>query len=250
MTGETVLPPYEGVAPFYDAILGREGFAAIWTAFRRARRRFHLRWDTAGAADLACGTGLFLEALARLTPERVPLYGVDRSPAMLGVAARRLQGVRLIAADMVSVRLPQPVDMITCNFAALNYITRTSDLDRFASTLSKNLHCRGHAIFDMLSSDGSGFATPFCQSIERSNFRARWTISPRLDQNGSRTAMWNCSRRNNQWQCWSETHSQRWWPVSDVIAALGRAGLRCLGVDPVELGGKGTRWMQVVARRV
>src|SRR3546814_799931 len=84
----------------------RNSRARSWTAGgARASRHTHCGAPRARAAagaverllpqgpctilDIACGTGIVTERLRR--PERT-VVGVDRSPGMLGVAARRLPG--------------------------------------------------------------------------------------------------------------------------------------------------------------
>lgn len=119
---------YEGWAPFYDELLGEAGFSHIWPAFRRACRRFSISFSA--AADFGCGTGLFLAALARTATAATTLIGVDRSPAMLSVAKCRLAGtnVQLYRGDIRTVRLSNSVELLTCNFATVNYLLTSRDL--------------------------------------------------------------------------------------------------------------------------
>ena len=68
--------------------------------------------------DAGCGSGRVTSLLLdRLPHGRV--YGVDRSPAMLAVAAEHLAGygdrVRLVEADLTRVTLPEPLDAIFSN---------------------------------------------------------------------------------------------------------------------------------------
>jgi ubiquinone/menaquinone biosynthesis C-methylase UbiE len=63
--------------------------------------------------DVATGTGLFLRALTARRPSLTAL-GIDRSPGMLEVAARKLPGARLALADAADLPLPDSaVDVVT-----------------------------------------------------------------------------------------------------------------------------------------
>src|SRR6266545_3192894 len=106
--------PYATLAPLYDALIGARFFPQLRGAFERLVRRYGVRGDS--AADIACGTGAFVRYLCR---RGVPLvYGVDRSPEMLRIAIVRNQSnsARFLLQDFAALRLPRPVDLITCNF--------------------------------------------------------------------------------------------------------------------------------------
>src|SRR6516162_2607208 len=78
-------PPYSGLAPVYDSALGIANFAGTRAAFELLVRRYGISFHS--ASDVGCGTGLFACYLNRRW--RVPVFGIDRSPEMLRVAARR-----------------------------------------------------------------------------------------------------------------------------------------------------------------
>ena len=248
---------YEGIAPFYDRLLGRAGFASIWKAFERARRRFAIGWFHRGGADFGCGTGLFLQALAKAAPGVVPLYGIDRSRAMLAEARRRLATsgeVMMIHADIRVVRLPRPVELISCNFNTINYFRTPDALTRIIGNFALNLGYEGFLVFDMLATGRGGIKSAFKQQIRLPGLEAEWRIAPRPDDRGSITVMHNCVHRGGaRWHCWTENHVQRWWPVAEIVSRLEASGFRCLAVTPVEAhSGAGSmgRWVQVVARRL
>jgi SAM-dependent methyltransferase len=241
---------YDGWAPFYDVLLGEAGFSHIWSAFRRARRRFALRF--ASAADFGCGTGLFLAALARTAP-RAALFGVDRSAGMLRVAKRRLAGhdIVLLPGDLRSVRLPQPVDLVTCNFATVNYLRSADDLQSAIANFASHLRARGALVVDFLCAGGQPAEQRFHQRIVLPQMRASWHIRNGETNTQGQVAMRNCLREARGWRCWHEMHEQRWWPLAKMLRCLRDAGLVPLGVAP--LGevppSRGGRWLQVVAQQ-
>lgn len=251
MTAPAAAGPAFGWAPAYDRLLGRAGFAHVWPAFLRAARRFGLA--PRSVADLGCGTGLFLEAVAGRWPA-ARLVGVDLSPAMLALARRRLAGreVLLLPGDIRHVRLGRPVDLVTCNFDTVNYLTRQQDIRDFVNRQRENLCHGGHLIFDLLCRTSGPIMTPFIQDIRFPSFRGKWLVSPLPDNQGSRVVMLNRHWTGSGWRRRRECHLQRWWPVGQVEAQLRAAGLEPLAVTPMLPGAAGTpaaRWVQVVAAR-
>lgn len=244
--------PYSGLAPHYDLLVGDAAFDAIWRAFRLACRTYDIRF--ASAADLVCGTGRFLERLCRNLPYGAPLYGVDLSPHMLAVARRRTPAgrVRLLRQDMRDFSLPERVDLLTCNFDAVNYLRSEADLAAAFSACARNLARGGHLIFDMLRSSCAalGAMVPFRQRIAVGDLRAVWRGAPVAD--GSVVVIEACKGRRNDQRCWREVHRQRWWPLEAVLRLLRRSGLRQRGVhalpgfSPVD---EADRWVQIVAQR-
>ena len=102
------------------------------------------------ACDLACGTGTTALLLAR---QGIQMYGVDLSPAMCRLAREKTRRVglplRVMAGDMRHFRLPEPVDLILCEFDALNHVARKSDLALVARAVARALRPGGHFYFDV-----------------------------------------------------------------------------------------------------
>ena len=118
---------YQGLARIYDRVVGDGLFPDIWDSFQRSLKMFGIRFQS--AADVGCGTGTFLRNLTR-QHHLARVYGVDRSPAMLRVAAGKNQGgaMRLMHGHIIAFRLPRRVDLITCNGDTLNYLLSARQL--------------------------------------------------------------------------------------------------------------------------
>lgn len=248
--GAPLVAPYAVLARVYDQLVGDSGFPQIWAAFGRACR--HHRITFASAADVGCGTGRFI---ARLAAECAPwpLFGIDRSAAMLAVARRRLAGigVALLQQDLVRLALPRPVDLITMNFNTINYLVDFDQVVRTARNIIHNLKFSGHLIFDTFLPAGD--LPPLRQIIRLPNVRGHWNIRPLSNQRGATVRMHTCLRRGREgWACSREIHQQRWWPLEKVERALAAAGGQVLGVYAISAprpAEPGDRWVQIVAKR-
>jgi SAM-dependent methyltransferase len=102
--------------------------------------------------DLACGTGATtVEILSMLGPEG-KVVGVDRSPAMLTVAARRIPDRRVewveAAAENVDHHVAELVDAVVCNSAIWQ-----TDLAATVAAVRNVLAAGGRFVFNV----GAGF---------------------------------------------------------------------------------------------
>jgi SAM-dependent methyltransferase len=139
--------PYNWLALHYDRFFER------WRSPIDAQRRHVLGRilpRVGSACDLACGTGTTAVALAR---EGIRVFAVDLSPVMCRLVrekARRARlPVRVIHADMRDFRLPEPVDLITCEYDAINHVPQKTDLRRVARAAARALEPGGYFYFDV-----------------------------------------------------------------------------------------------------
>jgi SAM-dependent methyltransferase len=139
--------PYRWLAEYYDRL-----FTSYVSWFEAARREMlgPILPRVESACDLACGTGTTALALARTG---IRMCGVDLSPAMCRLAREKLRRTglpfRVFRADMRDFKLPEPVDLVLCEFDALNHVPRRQDLARVARSVSRALRPGGHFYFDV-----------------------------------------------------------------------------------------------------
>ena len=102
------------------------------------------------ACDLACGTGTYALEMAA---KGVTTYAVDLSPDMCRIARSKVRKAKLpvhvIEADMRTFRLPQKVDLVTCEFDAINHVPRKQDLARVLRAVARALQPGGYFSFDL-----------------------------------------------------------------------------------------------------
>lgn len=233
--------PYSVLAEFYDLLVGDSDFDQVWRAFSTSIRKFNIHFYS--IADLGCGTGRFLAAL----PARgLEATGIDRSPAVLAVAARRLAGrrVRLLCQDLCRLKLPGTVDIAACQNQTVNYLTRTEDLARAFRAIAASLRRGGMFLFDFMARlDGSAPADDRISEIVR--LPDQTLCFEALADRDQRGAIVRIELRRRQQQRLVEVHRLRWWPVGLVRRLLDGSGFEVLDIRPVL---PASAWLHVVAR--
>lgn len=148
---------YRWLAQYYN-----DFFLPIRAPFDAARERLLRRIlpNVRTACDLACGTGITAIGLAK---RGVRTYALDLSPQMCRIARKNarqakvsIKGVRVIRADMRNFKLPERVDLITCEGDALNHIPRKQDLRSVAKCVARALKPGGYFFFNVNTPIGFG----------------------------------------------------------------------------------------------
>jgi ubiquinone/menaquinone biosynthesis C-methylase UbiE len=118
--------PYRWLAEYYDTVFM---FHQTWSDAARHQILEPLFCGVETACDLACGSGTTALNLAR---RGTRTYAVDLSPGMCQLARKRSRaaGLRLIVSrqNMRSFRLPERVDLVLCEYDALNHVPQKSSL--------------------------------------------------------------------------------------------------------------------------
>ncbi|MCX6408234.1 MAG: class I SAM-dependent methyltransferase [Propionibacteriales bacterium] len=86
--------------------------------------------------DVACGTGSHLEPLAR---KFARVEGLELSPAMIEVAARRHPMLAISQGDMRSIDLPRRFDAVTCMFSSIGHMADVEELDSAVASFARHL---------------------------------------------------------------------------------------------------------------
>ena len=89
--------------------------------------------------DVGCGTGAHLP---RFTDE-FDVVGVDLSPQMLAVAAKRAPGAVLVEGDFRSFTLDRGFDVAVSLFSGIGYLTELEDLQAAIANIAAHLHRGG-----------------------------------------------------------------------------------------------------------
>lgn len=139
--------PYGLLARHYDEVAG---YAPALNARARQKLLGRRLRGMETACDLACGSGETALALAR---EGMRVFAVDLSPVFCRTVARKARAARLdvtaIEADMRRFRLPERVDLVTCEFAALNNLEDHRGLRATFAAVKRALKPGGLFLFDV-----------------------------------------------------------------------------------------------------
>lgn len=221
MKKTTTLPPYRWLAQYYDELFGSFRVAAESREQILTRLLPHLK----SACDLACGTGT---TALKLAANGTKMFGVDLSPGMCRAAREKARQaglpLRVIHADMRGFRLPEQVELVLCEFDALNHVERKKDLARVAKAVARALQPGGHFFFDV--NNRRAFETYWRSTlwIEKPNVAVvmRNGSDPRHDRAWCDVdffiragKLWRRHRERVEEVCWSER---------EIRSALRRAG--------------------------
>ena len=147
-----MIRPYRWLAQYYDQLFSTFRFP-IDAAREEVLAPILSRVQT--ACDLACGTGTTALIFAR---KGIKMYAVDLSPQMCRLTSEKADRARLsvhvFRADMRKFRLPEAMDLITCEYDALNHVPRRADLRIVANAVHRALRPGGHFYFDVNNARG------------------------------------------------------------------------------------------------
>jgi len=132
---------YDVFAPFYDGVQGDRAEHASYLRGLIAKHHPEARQ----ILELACGTGSVLKQLQ----DDYQVTGVDRSKAMLAIAAAKAPQARLAAADMTEVRLDETFDVVLCVYDSINHLLSFEQWESVFDRAREHLGERGIFIFDI-----------------------------------------------------------------------------------------------------
>lgn len=139
--------PYRLLAQFYDQL---SPFAPAMNRHARQQILGKILPQVRSVCDLGCGTGTTAIDFARRGRK---VFAVDNSPTMCRLARQKARragvSVRVFCADMKTFRLPERVDLVTCEFSAINHVPRKADLVRVAGAVAQALRPGGYFSFDV-----------------------------------------------------------------------------------------------------
>jgi SAM-dependent methyltransferase len=214
--------PYRWLARYYDEL-----FVAYRAPIDAARERLigKLIDRAETACDLACGPGITALDFAR---RGLRTYAVDLSPGMCAVTREKARAahltVRVVQADMRTFRLPEPVDLVTCECDAVNHVPRPSDLVRVARAVSRALKPGGHFYFDV--NNALGFRRYWDRDVWFELPRACMVMRNDHDPDGHKA--WSdvewFLRDGRQWTRHRERVEEVCWSGVEVRNALREAG--------------------------
>ena len=216
--------PYALLARFYDQLM-----PGVPEMNRHARQKIlgKILPKVQSVCDLGCGTGATAVDFAQKGKK---VYAVDVSSGMCAVARDRLRqnGVagRVLHGDMRNFRLPQPVDLVTCEFAAINHLTRKSELGRVFHSVWRALNPGGFFYFDLNSELAFAPLPEMTHCFESTEFLC--VLRGQLDKRrgiGTVTLDWFLPM-GTFWRRHKERIPHIWWSDAEIRRDLKAAGFR------------------------
>lgn len=138
---------YGDFAEIYDALTFDVNYTGICDYIEKIFVR-HLKNRPQLIADLACGTG---SVCLELDKRGYDMIGIDISPQMLGRAAEKSEGKKILYLnqDICEFELYGTVDCFTCILDSVNHLTEDGDIGRLFSLVNNYLNPDGIFIFDV-----------------------------------------------------------------------------------------------------
>ncbi len=132
--------------------------------------------------------------------------------------------LRVLCADMRGCRLPETVDLVTCEFHALNHLLREADLRRTLRCVHRMLRPGGFFLFDC-GHQAMYLAAPARHSFLDSGklFLVRGYQFDRVRGRAHFEATW-FARQGARWQRFDERIPQVPWPDAKLRALLRQEG--------------------------
>lgn len=218
------MQPYNLLAKYYDAMA--QG-ADVMNRYARRHTVADILSGIESVCDLGCGNGDTALDFARRGLE---VSAVDLSPVFCRKVREKFRRaklpVRVVQADMRTFRLPAPVDLVTCEFAALNHVQRTSDLARVLKSVHRALRPGGWFVFDVNSCASLREQYSATHWIETKQFKV--VFRGNFDPRRSRAVLdfeWFLPQ-GRLWKHRSERVVNVCWPIPEIRRTLLDTGFR------------------------
>lgn len=179
--------------------------------------------------DLACGTGKHLLEFDKHT--NGTLIGIDLADAMLDCVRGR---TATVAGDMCQEhtwkKIPAGLDLVTCLFNSLNYITSRNKLGNIFDQAWEHLGKGGRFAFQCFDPDSiteNDMALQFCSqtsaySVLRLTKIERHVVKGHLADSASFVMAYAVAhnRGAREVEAWTERHDFRLWTQEELAATL------------------------------
>lgn len=217
-----ISPPYTLLGRFYDQLTRA---ASGMTQYARQKVLGRLLPRLRTVCDLGCGTGTTAVELARAGHQ---VYAVDASPTQCHQAREKSRRagvkVRVLCADMRRFRLPEPVDLVLCEFNPLNHLGRKSDLAVAFQAVKRALRPGGWFYFDVNMRPTYAQLSSMTRWEEHEDFClvTRGGFDSRREKSWLELEFFVVERHG--WRRYRERMEDTWWSDAEIRFGLRRAG--------------------------
>lgn len=216
---------YDAYAPAYDDF-NHEYMYERWTG-RLLAKAEEAGLDGDRLLDVGCGTGL---SFTPMLDRGWQVTACDISPAMLELARSKVgDAATLLTADMRELPELGQFDLVWAVNDAMNYLLTEQELESTLSGMGRNLAPGGIILFDLntLAAYRGFFSSE--RVVELNGRRLIWQglmTAADVMPGSISEARFEVEGEPGQ----THHHRQRHFTEAEVLAAIDRAGLRCVNV--------------------
>jgi SAM-dependent methyltransferase len=215
--------PYGLLARHYDALTA---YAPKMNAHARRAMLGEILDEARTVCDLACGSGA---TSVQLAEEGKRVFAVDFAPefcrSLRTKARARKLDITVIEGDMRRFRLPEPVDLVVCEFSAVNNLDDRRGLDAVFAAVSRALVPGGAFLFDVNTMQS--FATQVSGTHWFATRQFKLTLRGTLEDRGRRARLefeWFVPKKK-LFEYAHEVVYNVGWTDAEIRRALKKAGL-------------------------
>src|SRR5579859_3065632 len=125
---------YKDLARYYDLIYSWKDYKKEAETIRRLIAKYKKSKGN-DLLEVACGTGGHIQYLK----DHFQATGTDINNGMLGVARKKVKGIRFQQADMVTMNLSHEFDAIVCLFSSIGYLKTDAALKKTLRNFARHL---------------------------------------------------------------------------------------------------------------
>ena len=173
--------------------------------------------DNASLLDVACGTGVHLDAVRKRLSE-ARLEGLDLNQGMLDVAEGKSLGAQLTRADMQNFNLGRNFDIVYCLSSSIQYNLSEEDFKKTIDSMRQHA-IEGKVIFDLAYCAErwkEGYTNITANSDERLDVAELYT-----SHSSDGFSYWNPlylikDKKNGKMDMHVDKHKIKLWGISEV----------------------------------
>lgn len=213
---------HDRFAEYYDKLHHFKDYGAQATVFAGLVRERHPA--ARSLLDVACGTGLFTEALGR----HFSVDGMDISAPMLARARRRLPDVHFIKADMTGFDMQRRYDVVACLFSSIVYVRTIGRLNDAVAAMAAHLAPGGVlAVEPFFPPEKFRAPCVYMNLVQEDALKIAWIYNQTLVDGEAQLHYHITAGTPERVEHFEEVHRLGLFTDDDYRSAFSRLGLAC-----------------------